>query len=204
MQSNSEVISQAIQSLAASSFYDLAYFHQINVYAALAAPDSATKNARKRRVFLDTNSIRYAMAVVGSLPAIEDDLQVMLEFATQYLNGDCIVSSGHTILKQANQFYDRELLPNNEPGLFIFLACLKVLAFVIRNFPASPPLAVVEEAALIQNEELEPDDWTVSYTVSAACSPNLESDLDRRRVFWEWWLLEAVPLACRTFPETTP
>jgi hypothetical protein len=199
MHPESDILQEAVKDLRSTDYYDLPYRWQIRLYTALATPVPETENARKRRVFLDTIAIRYVLNRVEYRPTSEYSPQAMLEYVTDYLDGDTETDVGVALWRDCNHYYERELLPNDTPGLFLYLACLKVVYFVIDNRPAAPSKALQAGTASIQNNELEPDDWSASYTASAAYSPNLERDTDRRREFWEWWLLTAVPLARSTF-----
>jgi hypothetical protein len=189
------MIADSLVALEHDPLCDLPYDSQLGIYFALQTPQIPSVVATKRRIGLDSSAARYVLPIWETLWPTDDRPQKMLSVADRLFTGTLDSQEAWAVWKEYSTYYREELLVQNTPGVLVYLASLKVLGLLAYPETIRWFSSYEETRSDIKNDELEPDEWTASYTASAACAPVLDRDTERRKRFWAWWLKEAVPNA---------
>jgi hypothetical protein len=165
------------------------------IWAALGSPDMAGRRARARLAMTATQRVLPIWQQLWPSNRLPHHL---LELAERVCRGELEGATLREVRDQAEtELDDLSWAARDAPGIAVGYAAHRALGVAIRDEIFDP--AAPDSMALDEDSEPHTRDSAFLASIAVADGPPWaqNSSAERRRLYWHWWLKEAVPEVAR-------
>jgi hypothetical protein len=158
----------------------------------------------KRQLYCEAFAVQQALPLWQEACPGNDAPALLLEEVINIISDDFDEATSNSLAYKQSRKLQSASPPPKWPITELFDAAAALLATAQWAAQFKTPVAYKFDPVCTDNSRVYPEDRPCTYRVSIAYANGLAwkegASKEKRREFWQWWIMEAIPEAFRRFP----